>query len=472
MVVPAESSEHGCHLGTAIARSARGLEWNDQFAPKASTDGRNNRCRCAGPGRAKAVYRATEILAGTRKASYFVNPASPAVAGGAGGSGGSYAVLPPGMLGALATGQDDLHPPYLRAALRPMYELTERYEIENPAFSSFVRFDPAFVFVLMLPLYLLVVSRDLFAAERECGTLALLASEGVSLPLLAVSRLTVRLCAAIAVCGVCVFAALATSRSVSGASAYWPVCFGLLLVLCLYTLFWLLAALVVNLWLSSAATASLSLLTLWIAVVIVWPGVLSLVSSALYPAPSRIAMVQAYRRASAAATTAGDRSLAGYFHDHPELSGESSDSPMSDYYATSVAVQDVTETKVRPVLAAFEQERNKRDRWITAFSRFSPATTMQMAMEDAAGSGDRRYWGFLNQFQEFLVRWRQFFVPRIFQKTPMDATAYAQIPIFHYNEQSTRTTIHILLTDTSCIALFVCALCLLSVSLFSRFKPV
>jgi ABC-2 type transport system permease protein len=417
----------------------------------------------------KSRSEAEAILGGRAKAaSLFTDPTIPALAGGL-GSGGAIAILPVAPLESLAVGQSDLHPRYLRAALKPEYELTENYELQNPSFLTYGHFDAAFLFVVLLPLYLLIVSRNVYAEERQSGTLMLIGAEGVDLRLLGLARLAVRFVMAFLVSVICIACACACGRT-GDLGGELVTSLLLLLVISLYALFWLGIALAAHLSIRNAATSTLALLAVWVGVVIVWPGLISLTGSLLYPAPSRIEMVQSYRRASTSAARQGAKSLAGYLNDHPELAGAGG-AQMSDFFATTVAMQDLTESAIRPVLSRFEEQREARERWLTIFSRVSPASTMQLAMEDAASSGDRRYQRYLNQFGKYLLQWRAYFVPRIFQKRAMDAAASAQIPRFQYVEQNSSVLAKQLLLDALYLGAFAAAVAILCAQLFTRFKP-
>src|SRR5205814_2044865 len=97
----------------------------------------------------------------------------------------------------------------------------------------------------------------------------------------------------------------------------------------------------------SSATSALSLAAIWLMLVVVLPSTLNTAVSALYPMPSRVDMIAAVRVASDEASATGNKLLAKYYGDHPELVATSDmEKAMNDVAITRLAIDDEIEERV------------------------------------------------------------------------------------------------------------------------------
>jgi len=94
---------------------------------------------------------------------------------------GWLALLPPAPLSALAVGQGDVYPNYIKVTARSLDALVSGDQIEHPLAVSNGQFDAAFVVLFLYPLLILAVSFDLTATERDRGTLRMVLAQPVRL---------------------------------------------------------------------------------------------------------------------------------------------------------------------------------------------------------------------------------------------------------------------------------------------------
>lgn len=364
--------------------------------------------------------------------SAFADPRNPEAVGR--GLGARYAVLPPTPLGLLAIGQSDLLPYYLRMTTDAKQTVLAATELENPQRLLIGRFDLAFVLVYLYPLLILAITYNTLSAERENGTLVLALSQPVSLRTLLAGKLTVRFMMFVAIVVVFALVALLAVRvdlTAAGAATrllLWTA------AVAAYGLFWFSVAVAVIAAGRPSVTNAMALAGCWLVVVLILPALLNLLTTTLYPVPSRVQMIQAMREASDEANSKGSQLLAQYYEDHPELATGDAEQAMNDFNLVRVAVDDEVERRVTPVLEGYERQLS-RQQAIVASARFlSPAILMQEALNDIAGTGAARHESFLDQVGAYHSQWRQYFVSMIFSASKLED--FSGVPRFTYREES------------------------------------
>ena len=94
---------------------------------------------------------------------------------------GWLALVPPAPLGALAVGQSDVYPGFLKVTARNLDAVVTGDQIEHPLAVASGHFDAAFVVLFLYPLLIFAVSFDLTATERDRGTLRMVLAQPVRL---------------------------------------------------------------------------------------------------------------------------------------------------------------------------------------------------------------------------------------------------------------------------------------------------
>jgi ABC-2 type transport system permease protein len=344
-----------------------------------------------------------------------------------------YAMLPPAPLSPLAIGQSDLLPYYFKVSTDARETLIAATEIENPQRLLVGRFDLAFVIVFLYPLLILAIAYNMLSSEKEQGTLALAASQPVSLGTLATGKVLLRALVLVGVVvGFSLVALVASGVNLAAPGA--ALRLGLwLAVVTAYGAFWFGLALLVASFGRSSATNATMLATAWLVLVVMLPSLFNLLATTLYPVPSRVEMIQAVRVASDEATSAGSTLLARYYEDHPELATGGAEQAMNDFNIVRVAVDEDVSRRARPVVDRYEQQLARQQTLIDRLRFLSPAVLMQEALNDVAGTGGARHRHFLAQVDRFHASWRGFIVPLILQKARV--TSLDNVPTFTFSEE-------------------------------------
>ena len=339
---------------------------------------------------------------------------------------GWLALLPPAPLGALAVGQSDVFPSYVKVTARTLDALVTGDQIEHPLAVASGQFDVAFVVLFLYPLLIFAVSFDLTASERERGTLRLVMAQPVHLRDVVAGKMIARaVLVGLPVLIIPIVAAIASGAGV--------------LTLTLWTLataayggFWHGVALVVNARGRPAAANALALAGLWLLFTIVGPSTINLAVAVRYPMPSRVEAAVQARAATQQATVQGSRDLGQFLQDHPTSANVGRDG-MRQFARLQAARDAQVAAKLQQVDAAFDTQLRLQRRLASWLSVLSPAMIAQDVLLEAAGTSASRYERFGAEASAFQAQWRDYFEPRILDAATLTEREYATAPRFRFS---------------------------------------
>lgn len=371
------------------------------------------------------------------------------------------ATLPLGPLAVVSVGQRDVLPAVVSLTVRARVGESSRGAHGSPSARAAGPFDLAFVLVLLLPLVVIALSYDLISGERERGTLALVLSQPVSLATFAFGKTLQR--AALVVIVVIALASIAPI--VAGArpwSADGPARTAIYLALLVgYVAFWFAVALAVNAYGRSSAGNALTLVGTWLALVVVVPGLSTVALDAVYPPPSRVALVNLAREA----TSAAEAQASAIEGDHGTTERPGVDRSARRF----IEVQRELEHEVEPVLRQFRDQLAAQQRVVDVLRFASPAIVLSEGLDEIAGSSVRRHQLFGAQVERYHDALQRFFFTRIRAGATLRASDYAAMPRFvHREEPSSHWLARVL---PSLASLFVVA-ALLSAAAWARLRGV
>jgi ABC-2 type transport system permease protein len=300
----------------------------------------------------------------------------------------------------------------------------------SPVQLLFGSFDLAFVIIYLLPLLIIAFSFNVLAAERESGTLKLLASQPIRIRTWVLQKLALRffwLILCITITLLIVFAIFSFDFSSNGSALV-----SLLVYIIVYALFWFVLAFVTNIWIHSSAKNAIALIGFWVIFVLLSPSILNQLSNSIYPMPSRTLMLNQMRTLKAEATKKQDEILDNYLRDHPEYAINDS-TQTRNFYHSYMATQNLVKEELRPVVEKFETQLKKQQQWAYTFSWLSPALTVQNALNGLAGTSEKDYQEFRYQSLAFAEEWRNHFIPFMFNNQEFKKSDYKNIPAFAYN---------------------------------------
>jgi ABC-2 type transport system permease protein len=358
----------------------------------------------------------------------FLDPRTPSVV--ANREAPQFLALPPLSSAALAIGQSDLYPYYVKASTLSASAVLGADEIENPDNLLFGRFDLGFVLVYLYPLLILALSYNVLSAEREQGTLSLTMAQPVRLSTLVLGKLASRGAVMLVLTLlIAMIAMLSTGGSLLSPEFLLWVC-----TLLAYTAFWFSLAVLVNAVGHSSAANAMALVVAWVGLSLIVPSALHLLAGTLYPVPSRVEMIHSMREATREATAKGAAVLARYLEDHPELvPGGAANA--ADAASKSLALQQETDRLMVPVLRRFDEQLERQRQMLRSLQYLSPTILTQSAMNDLAGSSTERFEHFRRQVVTFVAAWRLHFARYVLGRQMLQPDDLSRLPRFQLQDE-------------------------------------
>lgn len=350
---------------------------------------------------------------------------------------GYLALLPPAPLSALAIGQGDVYPNYIKVTARSLDALVSGDQIEHPLAVASGQFDAAFVVLFLYPLLIFAVSFDLTATERDRGTLRMVLAQPVTLGDVVAGKMIVRvLTLLIPVLLITVGAAALFSPAGGGfrlRASLWVA------AIVVYGAIWHGIALVVNARGFSAPANALILAGIWLLFAVVGPSSVNLLIAIQYPMPSRVEAAVQARAATQEATVQGSRQLGQFLQDHP-TSGNVGREGMRQFALLQAQRDRRVAERLEAVEATFNAQLEKQRQLASWLSVLSPTMIAQGVLLDVAGTGNRRFDHFRAEASSFQQQWKSYFEPRVLDAATLTPAEYAAAPSFSYVDESFAVT--------------------------------
>jgi ABC-2 type transport system permease protein len=339
---------------------------------------------------------------------------------------GAAAVLHPTGMSALAVGRTDVRPHAIQISIWRSSTELNKGDFRNPLNMLIGRFDPAFVVVYLLPLFVISVSYGIIADDRERGIWSLIAATGTSTSTTLMLRAGLRFVVTVLVVFLPLIIVLPVGSDMAGflsAAA----------LTCAYTAFWFACMSLAGVIARSASSVALAGLGCWLAFVLVVPTLLRAVVGASYPPPSRTEELAAARDTSFDWVREGKVMLTRWYDEHPETRPIQSD-PVYDRFCAVL----MSEIHREPGIVRAQRRRiealNAQNTLYESLSWLSPATIVQSGMAEAAGTSDRRFLQLQQQSMQFRKTWQERFTTAILQRVRLTASEVESLPQFEFVE--------------------------------------
>lgn len=382
----------------------------------------------------RAALDSTERGLKKAPAECYKDPANPITVGYL--YGGRYAIMPPGELAAVSIGQSDLYPFYSKVTGRTKNQARNNQNFENPFNVSNGPFDLSFVLVFIFPLLIIALSYNLLSAEREQGTLKILLSQPLQITGWLVAKLTFRYALVVGTSIVCILLAFLLF-GINFLNGAFP---GLLVAIGLYTLFWFTLAFFTNLLGKNSATNSLILIGCWLLFVLIIPSVANMMATSLYPAPSRVAFVNAQRAAQLQADQQKEPILTNLYQAHPQWTRKPEpEQGWEDYWRENIALYAYRDSLLAAVDNQFQQQVANQQQVAHGLRFLSPAILMQNSLNEVAGTDTQQYRAFERNVDQFFRMWQAYFRGKFLRGEVLTTKDYEALPVYRpaYAPEST-----------------------------------
>jgi ABC-2 type transport system permease protein len=310
---------------------------------------------------------------------------------------------------ALAIGQADLLPSYVRVRAESMESARTALEIEHPGRLAVGRFDLMFFVVYLWPLILLALCTSVLTQDRESHRLRALRLQGVRLGRMLAAQVTARALAASALLVLAVVAASLATRVVAADAAGIAALGAWAGVVLLYSMFWAAVTIVICAVCGNRMTAAFAGFGAWLMLAVLLPGAMTAAIQLGAPVPVRERYVQALRDAGDQVNADKTGSLARFYDSHPEWKPAAT--PLAKVSSSVSRLQRAQELErvMAGVDRQFEQARLRQQHLFERAIAFSPVTLAYQGLSVIAGNDGGRHQRFMAEVQRHQQRLRDYF---------------------------------------------------------------
>lgn len=326
----------------------------------------------------------------TKHFTYYVTNETPALAG-------------------LCLGQRDLYPVYYGFNVTDLARQVNTGELANPMKLLTGNFDLSYVIVFLFPLLIVALFYNLYASEKEGGTLSLLQSQPVGLGMILVSKGLLRvlivlfLATALLLLGF-LLQGISLAQNV-GLFVEW------LTLIYAYCLLWmgLMAAII---WMRRSAALSAMLgLGVWLIFTLITPAMINLVVQSKKPLPNKANVIHTVRALNDQNWESPKSFVLDQFYEqYPEYNdGDTVD--FNKWYYASVTLLD---KKANALKSSMEEQISERNALLSQWEWLAPAAMVHERLSRMSGTDRQSHLRFVEQVHLYHRDIKNLYYDRIF----------------------------------------------------------
>ena len=335
----------------------------------------------------------------------------------------TFAVNHPNSWASLSLGQRDVNPYYIKLRLLNLQSQLYDSDNINPLKVLTGNFDLAFVLVFIFPLLIIGLSFNVLSAEKDQGTLPLLLSQPIGLPLIVGAKLSFR---ALVVLGLAIL--LSIIAMVWGQVTPDSRVLLWLGVVILYCSFWFGVVFLVAALQKNSAFNAVTLLGVWLLLTIIIPALLNVYISIKQPATEALAL------------TIKQREVVHGGWDQPKKE------TMEKFFALYPQWRDTTEIKerfvwrwyyafhhlgdvaVQDLAKAYRTSLQERQQLVQTLNVLTAPVNVQGIFNALGGSDLPAHLSFLQSATNYHDALREFYYPFLFSQVTFTHADYAKEP--------------------------------------------
>jgi ABC-2 type transport system permease protein len=344
--------------------------------------------------------------------------------GGAAYAGFSLTWDTPSDTALLAIGQRDVSPWMLRIRALALEGQIHESDNFNPELSMAGRFDFAFVIAFLLPLFLIVLLYDVYAAEREAGRVPMLTATAAKPRRIWLARMIVLVFGAALACllplwllGLLFGAGPASLIQVSG-------------VVLANVLFWstLVSLIAFGTWPASVSAAVLTGCWLVLALIVPLSGKILIDRAVPGVDGAAISLLQR-ETVNSAWDLPKSVTMEPFYASHPQWAhSEPVTAPF--HWKWYYAFQQIGDETAAPLSQAYRDAIVTRDRLTGRVAWLSPPVAVMRSMQKIAKTDTRSALAYDQQIRDYHWRIRHFFYPMLFGEVPFSRDNLVGFPRF------------------------------------------
>lgn len=329
----------------------------------------------------------------------------------------------PDSWAALAIGQRDVNPGYLKIRLLAVQNQLYNSENTNPDKLAAGSFDLSFVFIFLLPLFIIAISFNVLSAEKEKGTLSLLLSQPLSLITLFTAKLLFRFVLVLSLILVLTLAGLLWSQATPDQRVWlW------LSAIILYSLFWLGVVFCIAALKKSSAFNAISLLGIWLIITIILPVTINVYAEVSRPVNEGLQLsLQQREEVHAGWDRPKEETMKRFFQHYPQFSNTSSVAGTFKW-KWYFAFQELGDRSVEKLYHSYTSKLMARQDFSSALSRMSVSATMQEILNGIAGTNLQQHLAFIESTRAYHDKLKAFYYPFLYRDKPFMPLDFADEP--------------------------------------------
>ena len=328
-------------------------------------------------------------------------------------------------LAGLCLGQRDLFPVYYGINVGDLARQTNGGELANPMKLLTGNFDLSYVLVFLLPVLIVGLFYDLYAGEKEGGTLSLLQSQPTSLSTVLLAKGLLRLLVVLGLATLLVVLAFGL-QGISLRAHYRPFLqwLGIIYGYCL--LWTALMGLIVWLRRSTALSAILGL-AVWLIFTLVTPALLNLLALAEEPLPNRAEAINAVRTLSDKMWASPKSFVLNKFYQENPRYRNADTTNFDQWYYASFPLLDEEASALN---ATFETQVARRNHLLRQWEWLAPAALVHEKLSSIAQTDRESHRAFMERVQAFHQKLEETYYPKIFSSQAFDQADLENLSTF------------------------------------------
>lgn len=315
--------------------------------------------------------------------------------------------LPP--LAGLSLGQRDLFPIYYGISPGDLAREVNVTELANPMKLLTGNFDLSYVIVFLLPLFIIALFYNLYAKEKEEGTLSLLQSQPISVAYILFAKGLFRFLLIIALATLLLILAFII-QDISFIE--YPSLFGKwLIAIYTYCLGWVLLMGVIIRFKKDSALSGMLGLGVWLILTIVTPALLNLFILEKEPLPNRYSAINDVRNLNDSIWQSEKSFVFDQFYPkYPEYN----QGDTTDFYKWYYAGFTIIDDKADAMRSQFEKQIDNRNQLLQKWQWLAPAAIMHEQLSKISGTDRDSHLAFFEDVKEYHQELKDIYYPKIF----------------------------------------------------------
>ena len=314
-------------------------------------------------------------------------------------------------LAGLCLGQRDLYPVYYGVNVTDLARQVNVGELANPMKLLTGNFDLSYVMVFLLPLLLIAIFYNLYAGEKEGGTLSLLQSQSIHLNFILFSKGFLRFL--IVLGGASLLLILGFVLQGVSILENAGLFFQWFFVILAYTLIWALLMTGIVALKRGAALSAILGLGVWLTFTLITPALINLSVTASKPLPNRAEIIHAVRTLNDQVWESPRSFVLDQFHTEFSQFGKKDTTNFDKWYYASFTLLD---KEANTLKVQFEKQVKDRNRLLKNWEWLAPAALVHERLAQLSSTNRESHLEFIQSVHAYHKELKDLYYRRIFDE--------------------------------------------------------